>query len=69
MEGPMAPAAYVQKMALLGINERRGPWSCEGLMPQCTGMCTQCGHYVRAGRQEWVGGCSPTLIEAGEGGL
>jgi hypothetical protein len=24
--------------ALSGINERRGPWSCEGLMLQCRGM-------------------------------
>ncbi|KRY62484.1 hypothetical protein T4D_1741, partial [Trichinella pseudospiralis] len=25
-------------MALWDINERRGPWSCEGSMPQCRGM-------------------------------
>jgi hypothetical protein len=23
---------------LSGINEREGPWSCEGLMPQCDGV-------------------------------
>ena len=38
MKGPMAPAACVVMMALSGINGRRGPWSCEGLMPQCRGM-------------------------------
>jgi hypothetical protein len=27
-----------QRMALSIINGRRGPWSCEGLMPQCRGM-------------------------------
>jgi hypothetical protein len=25
-------------MALLVLNGRRGPWSCEGSMPQCRGM-------------------------------
>ncbi|KRY63751.1 hypothetical protein T11_9870, partial [Trichinella zimbabwensis] len=25
-------------MAFLDINGRRGPWSCEGFMPQCRGM-------------------------------
>jgi hypothetical protein len=25
-------------MALSGINEKRGPWSCEGLIPQYRGM-------------------------------
>ena len=25
-------------MALLDINGRRGPWSCEGSMPQCRRM-------------------------------
>jgi len=24
--------------ALAGIGERKGPWSCEGLIPQCRGM-------------------------------
>jgi hypothetical protein len=28
----------LQRMFLSGFNERRGPWSCEGLMPQCKGM-------------------------------
>jgi hypothetical protein len=36
-------------MALLGINEKRGPWSCEGSMPQCRGMLGQGGWSV------WVG--------------
>ena len=34
--------------ALSGINRRGGPWSCEGLMPQCRGDC-------KAGAGEWVG--------------
>jgi hypothetical protein len=55
MEKPMAPDAYVQRMALLGINGRRGPWSCEVSMP------------LR--RQEWVGGCRNTIIEADETGM
>jgi hypothetical protein len=46
MEGPMAPAAYV---ALLVINGSRGPWSCEGLKPQCRGIPGQ-----RSG-SGWVG--------------
>ena len=29
--------------ALSGINGRGGPWSCEGLMPQCRGMLGQFG--------------------------
>jgi hypothetical protein len=35
-------------MALWDINERRGPWPCEGLMSQCRGMP---GHGSRSG---WV---------------
>jgi hypothetical protein len=27
-----------QRMALWGINERRGPWPYKGSMPQCSGM-------------------------------
>ena len=42
-------------MALLDINERRGPWSCEGLILQCRGMPGQ------GSRSGWVG-------EQGEGG-
>jgi hypothetical protein len=45
----MAPAAYVEGMALLDINGRNGPWSCEGSMPQCRGMP---GPGSRSG---WVG--------------
>jgi hypothetical protein len=30
-----------QRMTLLGINGRRGPWSCEGSMPQHRGMLGQ----------------------------
>jgi hypothetical protein len=35
MEWVMAPAAYVGEDCLLIINGRKGPWSCEGSMPQC----------------------------------
>jgi len=45
-----------QRMALLGINGRRGPWSYESLMPQCRGMP---GQGVRRG---WVG---ENVIETG----
>jgi hypothetical protein len=34
----MALAAYVAKDSLSVINRRRGPWSCEGSMPQYRGM-------------------------------
>lgn len=36
--------------ALSSINRRRGPWSCEGSMPQCRGMPGQ------GGGKEWMGG-------------
>ena len=42
----MSPAAYVAEN---GINGRRGPWSCEGSMPQCRGMPRQ------RSRSKWVG--------------
>jgi len=38
-------------MALLGINERKGAWSCEGSMLQCREIP---GH---GGRSGWVGEC------------
>jgi hypothetical protein len=41
-------------MALLDINGKRGPWFCEGSMPQCRGMPGQ------GSRSRWVG-------EQGEG--
>jgi hypothetical protein len=44
-----------QRMALLAINGRRGPWSCEGSMSQCRGMLEP------GSRSGWVG-------EQGEGG-
>jgi hypothetical protein len=47
---------------LPSINGRRGPWSCEGLMPYCRGN-------ARVGRQEGLGGWGNTLIEAGGGGI
>jgi hypothetical protein len=35
----MAPAVYVAEDGLVGHQwEERGPWSCEGSMPQCRGM-------------------------------
>ena len=42
-----------QRMALLGISGRRGPWSCEGQMPQ-RGMRGQ------GGQSRWVGGGIPS---------
>ena len=36
-------------MALSVINRKKGPWSCEGLMPQCRGMSGP------ESRSEWVG--------------
>ena len=56
----MSLAACVAEDGLVGISGRRGPWSCEGLMPQCRGMPAQ------GGEREWLGGGS-ILIEAGVG--
>jgi hypothetical protein len=47
MEGRTAPAAYVAEGGL--VNGRKGPWSCEGSMPQCRGMPGP------GSRCEWVG--------------
>jgi hypothetical protein len=55
MAGFMALAAYVGEDCLVVINGRRGPWSCEGSMPQYRVMP---GPGSRSG---WVG-------EQGEGG-
>jgi hypothetical protein len=49
-----------QRMALLDIIGRSGPWACGDSMPQCRGM-------PRIERQERVGGWGSTLIEAGVG--
>jgi hypothetical protein len=38
-----------QKIALSSTNGRRGPWPCEGSMPQCRGMQRQ------GGRSGWIG--------------
>ena len=38
MVGLMALAAYVAEDELVRHNGRRGPWSCEGSMPQYSGM-------------------------------
>jgi hypothetical protein len=40
--------------ALSGISGRRGPWSCEGSMPQCRGMPGQ------RSRSWWVGKGTPS---------
>jgi hypothetical protein len=45
----MAPAAYVTEHDLVGISGRKGPWSCEGSMPQCRGIQGQ------GGGSGWVG--------------
>jgi hypothetical protein len=37
---------------LLNINGRRGPWSCEGWMPQCQGMSGQGNGSGCVGEQE-----------------
>jgi hypothetical protein len=39
-------------MPLLEINGRRGPWFCEGSMPQCRGMPGQEIRSVWVGEQE-----------------
>jgi hypothetical protein len=54
MEKLMALAVYVAEVVLV-INRRRGPWSCEGSMPQYKGI------YGPGSRSGWVG-------EQGEGG-
>jgi hypothetical protein len=61
----MAPATYVVED---DINGRRGPWSCEGSMPQCRGMPGWGGKsgwgntFIEAGGGEWDRGLQ-------EGGL
>ena len=66
-QGPITPTAYVAEDGLVGHQgEERGPWSCEGLMPECRGMpgwgdrsvcmwgewgCTLI--YEEQGRREW----------------
>ena len=50
----MAPVAYVAE-ALLGIDGRRGPWFCEGSVPQCRGIRGQ------GGWSGWVSGGTPSL--------
>jgi hypothetical protein len=55
----MAAAAYVAEGGLVRHQWRRGPWSCESLMPQCRGM------PGRGGGSGW----GNTLIEAGGEGV
>jgi hypothetical protein len=38
MYGPMALARMWQRMAMLGINGRSGPWSCGDWTPHCKGI-------------------------------
>jgi hypothetical protein len=45
-------------MGLLDISERRVPWSCEILMPQCMGIRSR----------EWMGGWGNILTVPGRGG-
>jgi hypothetical protein len=52
----MAPATYVAEDGLWDINERRGPWSCEGSMPQCREMPGQGSGSVWVGKQGKGGG-------------
>jgi hypothetical protein len=51
----MAPAAYVAQDGLvLVVNGRRGPWSCEGSLPQYGGMPGpgKGSEWVNSGRGE-----------------
>ena len=43
-------------MALSGISGKRGPWSCEGSMPQCRGMPGPGSRSELIGEQGEVGG-------------
>jgi hypothetical protein len=43
-------------MALSDISGRRGPWSCEGSMPQCRGMAEQGGRMGMGGAPSWKQG-------------
>jgi hypothetical protein len=65
----MAPAAYVTEMALWDINERRGPWSCEGSMSQCRGMPGQgsgSGWVSEQGGGDGIGGFSEGKMREGD---
>jgi hypothetical protein len=55
----MAPAAFVERMALTGISGRENPGFCKGLMSQHAGGG---GGY----RRGWMGGGSPSWRQ-GEG--
>jgi len=46
-------------MALWGISGRRGPWSCQGSMPQYRLMSG------RGSRREWLGWRGTTALEVG----
>jgi hypothetical protein len=53
----MAPLAYVAKDGLVGHQwEERGPWSCEGPMPQYRGTSGPgCGYKWVGEQGEWGG--------------
>jgi hypothetical protein len=56
--GLMAPAAYVAEDGLVGHHGRRGPWSCEGLMPivgECQDQEAGVGGLVSKGSGERTG--------------
>jgi hypothetical protein len=55
----MAPAPNVAENSLWDIDERRGPWFCEGSMPQCRGMLgpgSRSGWVGEQGEEEGIGG-------------
>jgi hypothetical protein len=55
----MALAANVAEDGLVGINGRRGPWSCEDSIPQYRGMPGPGGRHgwvVEQGEGEGIGG-------------
>ena len=55
MKGLMDPVAWMED-GLWDINERRGPWSHEGSMPQCRGMPgpgSRSGWVDEQGKEGW----------------
>ena len=58
----LTPATFITEDGLSTYVERRGPWPCEGSVPQCRGMPGQ------RGEREWLGGWGNTLIVLGRMG-
>jgi hypothetical protein len=55
-------------MALLDISGRRGPWSCEGSMPQCSempGQGSRSGRDGEQGKRGWDRGFSERKLGKG----